>query len=235
MSFLIKQLVERILMKNSFIKETANESSYAQPQKIYLFESNQEELESVLKLPFPDGNAPGYVYFVQEYMNGTFKIGKTKHIEKRMNLFNIKLPFENKLIYLIKTGNHHQTEVAFHKHFSNKRLEGEWFSLNREDMNWIKSGKYTDEINFTINNKKEIDENNKEKMVEEQIKKDKPLTEKQIQYAKTMIQKLDKEYELMIDYSSLTNEDLSRLSVYFRFKNIGALKNLVKNGVLKEK
>lgn len=50
-----------------------------------------------------------------------------------------------------------------------------------------------------------------------------------------MIQKLDQEYELMIDYSSLTNEDLSRLSVYFRFKNIGALNNLVKNGVLKKK
>lgn len=222
-------------MKNSITKEATNELSFAQPQKIYLFETNQEELETILKSPFPDGNAPGYVYFVQEYMNGTFKIGKTKHIEKRMNLFNIKLPFENKLIYLIKTGNHHQTEVAFHKHFSSKRLEGEWFSLNRDDMNWIKSGKYTDEINYSISNKKEKDVNDKGKMVEESIKKEKPLTKKQIQYAKTMIQKLDQEYELMIDYSSLTNEDLSRLSVYFRFKNIGALNNLVKNGVLKKK
>ena len=222
-------------MKNSITKEATNELSFAQPQKIYLFETNQEELEAVQKFPFPEGDAPGYVYFVQEYMNGTFKIGKTKHIEKRMNLFNIKLPFENKLIYLIKTGNHHQTEVAFHKHFSAKRLEGEWFSLNREDMNWIKSGKYTDEINYTIHNKKEIDGNDNEKIAEEHLKKEKPLTKKQIEYAKTMIQKLDQEYELMIDYSSLTNEDLSRLSVYFRFKNIGALNNLVKNGVLKKK
>ena len=222
-------------MKNSSTKETANEISFRQPQKIFLFESNQEELEAVLNTPFPEGKAPGYVYFVQEYMNGTFKIGKTKHIEKRMNLFNIKLPFENKLIYLIKTGNHHQTEVAFHKHFSSKRLEGEWFSLNREDMKWIKSGKYTDEIDYTINDMKEKHKQDKEKMVEEHIKNEKPLTEKQIQYAKTMIQKLDKDYELIVDYSSLTNEDLSRLSVYFRFKNVGALKNLVKNGVLKQK
>ncbi|MCM3360286.1 GIY-YIG nuclease family protein [Psychrobacillus sp. MER TA 171] len=231
---MIKQLVERIFMKNSYTKETTDIPTYTQPQKIYLFDSNQEELEAVQKFPFPEGDAPGYVYFVQEYMNGTFKIGKTKHIEKRMNLFNIKLPFENKLIYLIKTGNHHQTEVVFHKHFASKRLEGEWFSLNREDMNWIKSGKYTDEINYTINNKKEIDENDKEKITEEHLKKEKLLTKKQIEYAKTMIQKLDQEYELMIDYSSLTNEDLSRLSVYFRFKNIGALNNLVKKGVLKK-
>ena len=234
-SFLIKQLVERIFMKNSYTKETTDIPTYTQPQKIYLFESNQEELEAVQNFPFPEGDAPGYVYFVQEYMNGTFKIGKTKHIEKRMNLFNIKLPFENKLIYLIKTGNHHQTEVAFHKHFSSKRLEGEWFSLNRDDMNWIKSGKYTYEINNTISNKKDIDGKDKEKIAEEHVKNEKPLTEKQIQYAKTMIHKLDQEYVLMIDYSSLSNEDLSRLSVYFRFKNIGALNNLVKKGVLKKK
>ena len=64
-------------MKNSSTKETANEISVRQPQKIFLFESNQEELEAVLNTPFPEGKAPGYVYFVQEYMNGTFKIGKT--------------------------------------------------------------------------------------------------------------------------------------------------------------
>ena len=189
-------------MKNSSTKEIANEISFGQPQKIFLCESNQEEIDAVLNTPFPEGKAPGYVYFVQEYMNGTFKIGKTKHIEKRMNLFNIKLPFENKLIYLIKTGNHHQTEVAFHKHFSSKRLEGEWFSLNREDMKWIKSGKYTDEIDYTINNMEEKHKQDKEKIVEEHIKNEKPLTEKQIQYAKTMIQKLDKDYELIVDYSS---------------------------------
>ncbi|MFG6494732.1 GIY-YIG nuclease family protein [Fictibacillus sp. UD] len=50
-----------------------------------------------------------------------------------MNVFGVKLPFKNELIYLIKTGNHHQTEVAFHKHFSHKRLVGEWFQLNQDE------------------------------------------------------------------------------------------------------
>ncbi len=48
-----------------------------------------------------------------------------------------------------------------------------------------------------------------------------------------MIKKLEQDYELIVDYSSLTKADLNRLSVYFRYKNIGALNNLVKSGVLK--
>ncbi|WP_442893623.1 GIY-YIG nuclease family protein [Bacillus sp. 2205SS5-2] len=86
-------------------------------------------------------------------MNGTFKIGKTKHIEKRMNLLIVKLPFEHPLIFLIKSGNHTQTEVVFHKHFANKRLQGEWSNLSSEDLQWVKKGIYTDSIEATINPK----------------------------------------------------------------------------------
>lgn len=230
---MLRGIIDKIF-SNKPENKTDNTTVILQSQKIYLFESNQEELEKIIDSPYPEGKAPGYVYFVQEHMNGTFKIGKTKHIEKRMNLFNVKLPFENKLIFLIKTGNHHQTEVAFHKHFSNKRVEGEWFTLNREDINWIKEGKYTIKINQTINNQIDIDVK-EQKMNENDINDNKPLTEKQIEYAKTLLQKVEKDYELMVDYSSLTKEDLNRLSVYFRYKNIGALNNLVKSGVLKSR
>jgi hypothetical protein len=226
---MLKEFLDGILSKKSSQK-IENTTIIVQSNKIYLFEPNQRELEKIINSPSAEGNAPGYVYFVQEYMNGTFKIGKTKHIEKRMNLFTVKLPFENKLVYLIKTGDHHQTEIAFHKHFSNKRLEGEWFSLNKDDISWIKDGNYTPEINQSINNQPSINTEEQESVDSDN---NRPLTEKQIEFAKTMIKKLEKEYELITDYSSLTETDLKRLSVYFRFKNIGALKNLVKSGVLK--
>lgn len=200
--------------------------------KIYLFESNQYELEKIIESPDLQGKAPGYVYFVQEYMNGSFKIGKTKNLEKRMNVFGVKLPFENKLIFLIKTGNHHQTEAAFHKHFSAKRLEGEWFALNKEDLAWIKAGKYTEEINQTI---LPIEEKKTAIKSEDENKEDKLLTPKQVEFAKTLLTKLENEYELGTDLSALTQKDLNRLSGYFRFKNKGALSNLVAAGVLKEK
>lgn len=229
------------MVKNIFNKlfsaKTAQEHAITPPmiqqQKIYLFESNQHELEQIIESPDLQGKAPGYVYFVQEYMNGSFKIGKTKNLEKRMNIFGVKLPFENKLIFLIKTGNHHQTEVAFHKHFSDKRLEGEWFALNKEDLAWIKAGKYTDEINQTIfpaeEKKNPVDKEDVEN------KEDKLLTPKQLEFAKTLLTKLENDYELATELSTLTQKDLNRLSGYFRFKNKGALTNLVAAGVLKEK
>lgn len=197
-------------------------------QKIYLYQPDQHELQKIINSPFPEGKAPGYVYFVQEHMNGTFKIGKTKHIEKRMNVFGVKLPFKNELIYLIKTGNHHQTEVAFHKHFSHSRLEGEWFLLNQDDISWIKDQKYTEEICTSIDSNylKELKRESNSDVVY--------LTPKQIEYAKSMVNKLDK-YELIINDAELTKKDLDRLIMYFKFKNKGTLVNMVKEGILKEK
>jgi hypothetical protein len=229
---MLKNLLNKLL-SNPPAPETSNSPSFVQPQKIYLFESNQHELEQIIASANLLGIAPGYVYFVQEYMTGSFKIGKTKNLEKRMNVFGVKLPFENKLIYLIKTGNHHQTEAAFHQHFSDKRLEGEWFALSKEDLAWIKAGKYTPDINKTIFPVKETKKENVINEIED--KEDKLLTSKQLDFAKTLLTKLEDEYELATDYSSLTQKDLNRLSVYFRFKNKGALINLVAAGVLKQK
>ncbi|MBH0168262.1 GIY-YIG nuclease family protein [Fictibacillus sp. 18YEL24] len=217
----------------SFLNKKSNNEPPIQnvqfsPQKIYLYQPNQNELQKIIDSPFPDGKAPGYVYFVQEHLNGTFKIGKTKHIEKRMNVFGVKLPFKNELIYLIKTGDHHQTEVAFHKYFSQKRLEGEWFQLNQEDISWIKEQKYTTEICKSIHSLN-IDE------VKSKVKTNKVyLTPKQIEYAISMVNKLDR-YELVINQAELTKKDLDRLIMYSKFKNKGTLVNMVKEGILKEK
>lgn len=225
---MIKNLFNKLLSNSPAVENTLPN---IQSNKIYLFEPNQFELAKVLESPKVPGKAPGYVYFVQEHMNGTFKIGKTKNVEKRMNIFGVKLPFENKLIYLIKTGNHHQTEAAFHKHFADKRLEGEWFALNKEDISWIKEGKYTAEINQTI----QVIEESKPVPAKVENKEDKLLTDKQLEFAKTLLAKIEDQYELATDHSLLTQKDLNRLSGYFRFKNKGALTNLVAAGVLKEK
>lgn len=193
---MLKNLLNKIFSTASSTKLEVPQQILA-PHKIYLFEANQYEIERILESPDLPGKAPGYVYFVQEYMNGSFKIGKTKNIEKRMNVFGVKLPFENKLIYLIKTGNHHQTEVSFHKHFSDKRLDGEWFALNKDDVAWVKAGIYTPEINETIQ-ASELTVQPKENL---KNKEDNLLTDKQIEFTKTLLLKLEQEYELITDYS----------------------------------
>ncbi|WP_211653456.1 GIY-YIG nuclease family protein [Planococcus alpniumensis] len=203
----------------------------APASKVYLYEPNQAALKQVMESSEIPGEAPGYVYFVQEHMNGSFKIGKTKHVERYMNLFVVKLPFENKLIHLINSGNHHQTKAAFHKHFSDKRLEGEWFSLNQEDVAWLKAGDYPAAIQQTIS----TTQANVISSSAAINKDEKPLTPKQAEFAKTLLTKLEDRYELAVDFSQLTHKDLNRMSGYFRFKNQGALNNLVSAGVLKEK
>ncbi|WP_409250662.1 GIY-YIG nuclease family protein [Bacillus sp. SCS-153A] len=187
-------------------------------EKVLIYDTDPNRIMEVTKSPFPEGSCQGYVYFVQELLNGTFKIGKTATIDQEMNMFNENLPFKTQLIHLIKTGDQHQTETAFHKHLMEKHLESGWYTLNEDDVKWIKMENYTDNIIQTIG------------QVED--KSNKPLTPKQIELAKTLIKKLEKDYILKVEFSTLTNKDLNRLSVYFRYKNERALLNLVKKGVL---
>ncbi|MGD7044956.1 GIY-YIG nuclease family protein [Jeotgalibacillus proteolyticus] len=226
---MIKDFVNRLF--SSPPKQETQQVIYQQ-QKVFLYEPNEREIQKAMESSDMDGNAPGYVYFVQEYMNGTFKIGKTKYVDKRMNLFSVKLPFENKLIHLVKTGDHHKTEKAFHHHFSEKRVEGEWFSLSKEDVDWIKNGHYSKDILHSIHQNRQSESVS---FIENQQEERLPLTNKQQDYAKILLKKLENEYTLVQDFSSLTTDDLKRLSVYFRYKNKGALVNLVKQGVLKPK
>lgn len=55
------------------------------------------------------------------------------------------------LIYLIKSNNIELTEKIFHKIFKEKNIGGEWFNLDEKDIEYIKSGKYPQEIMNSIN------------------------------------------------------------------------------------
>jgi hypothetical protein len=60
------------------------------------------------------------------------------------------------------------------------------------------------------------------------------LSQKQIDYALSLIEKVKDEFELAIEPSQLTIKDLNRLIAYQRYKNKGTLINLVKKGVLRK-
>jgi hypothetical protein len=68
----------------------------------------------------------------------------------------------------------------------------------------------------------------------EQNQEDNKLTAKQIDYALSLIAKLNGEYVLAVEPSDLTLKDLNRLIGYNRYKNKGILVNLAKKGVLKK-
>lgn len=83
---------------------------------------------------------PGYVYVI--HSEHGYKIGKTVNIKTRTQMFSVKLPFPIELIHYAWFDNYSEAERRFHERFASKRLEGEWFSLSRSDIEEIrKEGK----------------------------------------------------------------------------------------------
>lgn len=80
----------------------------------------------------------GYVYLIQS-PTGAYKIGRTIDINRRIKTFHVKLPFEIEPICIIKTENMFVLEAQLHIKFALKRLDGEWFKLTTEDVEYIKS------------------------------------------------------------------------------------------------
>lgn len=68
-----------------------------------------------------------------------YKIGKSKdYPTKRIAEYSPKLPFDTKIIATIPTNNGYAFESALHQAFSAERIRGEWFSLDKEDVDELK-------------------------------------------------------------------------------------------------
>jgi hypothetical protein len=78
----------------------------------------------------------GYVYVIRSPHG--FKIGKTVNLKQRTKLFEVKLPFKNSLEHYAWFDDYTHAERSFHHRFHHKRLEGEWFDLQPEDIDSIR-------------------------------------------------------------------------------------------------
>lgn len=78
----------------------------------------------------------GYVYLIHSPYG--YKIGKTKRMKQRSQLFSVKLPFEIDVIHYAWFDDYSRAEHALHKLYKNKRLGGEWFQLTDMDVKAIK-------------------------------------------------------------------------------------------------
>lgn len=101
-------------------------------------EKERRELKLSRDVGKPSKPKPGYVYLIQSE-NGQYKIGKSNNPSQRCKIFGLKLPFKVELIHLVKTDDMSKLETELHKHFASQRINGEWFSLSPEDIDYIKS------------------------------------------------------------------------------------------------
>nr|WP_231607395.1 GIY-YIG nuclease family protein [Fictibacillus sp. 18YEL24] len=79
----------------------------------------------------------GYVYFLKEFNSNNVKIGKTKNLKHRVTTLKSMLPYKSELIHYIITPKYSVTETFFHNLFQGKKVKGEWFNLEPDDINFI--------------------------------------------------------------------------------------------------
>jgi hypothetical protein len=80
----------------------------------------------------------GYVYLIR-IENGLYKIGKAKNIDERIKPFKVSFPMSWEIIHAFMSHDYSKAEITLHERFSDKRTVGEWFTLDEQDVQSIKS------------------------------------------------------------------------------------------------
>ena len=88
--------------------------------------------------PKPHKKRAGYVYLLKSEV-GHYKIGCTNNPQNRLKTFGVKLPFRVEFVCLIKTDDMEIKETELHDRFQSNRLDGEWFNLSPDNVQFIKT------------------------------------------------------------------------------------------------
>jgi hypothetical protein len=80
----------------------------------------------------------GYVYVLRQVGGTHYKIGRTVNPNDRLRTFSVKLPFAVEYEILIPTPNCYSLEVELHELYASKRVDGEWFSLDDSDLEYLR-------------------------------------------------------------------------------------------------
>jgi len=120
-------------------------SKYDRAQKIIEYCSGKEGFNDILSIcaevekpnrkkpESHDSECVGYVYLIKHGTRNEYKIGMTNNPIRREGELRIELPEKVQPIHYIETDDPSGIEEYWHSRFSDKRKEGEWFSLTAKD------------------------------------------------------------------------------------------------------
>ena len=139
-------------VQKTYTKRLGNKSVLAAFIKFYCEEKGG--MEDVIQICIPhiqpapiiadnikqDFPSTGYVYLLK---SGKFyKIGSTNNPDRRQYEIGLQLPEKINRIHSIETDDPSGIEAYWHNRFREKRLEGEWFDLNANDIKIFRRRKF---------------------------------------------------------------------------------------------
>lgn len=89
----------------------------------------------------------GYVYLIgAREIPGKYKIGITRDMSRRLHDLRTIVPIIFYVIHFFRSQNPRSVETTLHRHFIDKRIVGEWFALDKEDIAFISNIKDNDSL-----------------------------------------------------------------------------------------
>lgn len=131
--------IANFLSIHSMLREEWIDNYESPPHFDYLktTEFNHNSIIAVIGRMKPKGQ---FVYLIKDIdVTGYHKIGMTTNPHTQLRDFGVKLPFNIHIVALIPCTNARQLESWLHKQYEGKRINGEWFNLNSNDIEQIKS------------------------------------------------------------------------------------------------
>jgi hypothetical protein len=102
----------------------------------------RERLEPIQVVGDPsDATRGGYVYVLKSAYG--FKVGRTRNVPSRMRAFGVHLPIMYTIPLCAWFDDHIDAESRYHRLFSDKRINGEWFALDDHDIELIKQRSFS--------------------------------------------------------------------------------------------